>query len=360
MQNLRVLQIIPNFGIGGAEKVVLNYLKYNTSNSMHVKAVSLYPKQDTLYDAELEQSGCDVEYLNKKMGMDFSVVPQLKKVIQAYDPHVIHTHLYTLKYLALTGEMKGRKIFHTIHNEPDHDGGKFDVWCNRHYFKLGKVVPITLQDRLAESVNQFYGIDGTKVIRNGICLKDYSKKNAYLKKELNIPQHAYVIGHIGRMAKQKNHEFLLKIFQQVVKQSENAVLLLIGSGEEEKSVRQLVAKLRLEDRVWFLGNRSDISELLNIMDVFCFPSLYEGLGIVLVEAQAAGLPCVVSDRIPKEVLLTDRIEQLSLGNSPEIWCEKLLHPEYLHNDEVYEKLDNYDISKTLWNLENVYRESEQV
>ncbi len=356
MKKIKVLQIIPSFGVGGAEKVVLNYLKYNCSETMHIKAVSLYPKQNTIYDTEIENNNYDVVYLHKSRGLDFNVVHELKKLIEEYNPDVIHTHLYTLKYLALTGKIKNRTIFHTIHSRPDKDAGRIDVLVNKYFFKKGLVTPIALQNRLAVDVNQYYDINNTKVIRNGISIKDYTKKNASLAKKLGLSQNDFVIGHIGRFSAEKNHEFILNVFQQLLYIKENAVLLLIGTGSDEEKIKELGIKLKISNKIKFLGSRVDIPELLNIMDVFFFPSLYEGLGIVLVEAQAAGVPCLVSTAVPDEVLLTQKIEKIDLHTPTEMWIDKLVHPEKIYNEKIYEELTKYDISETLLELEKLYRE----
>lgn len=352
---IRVLQIIPTFGVAGAEKVVLNYLKYNQSDAMHIKAISLYPSQNSMYDREIAADGLDVTYLHKKRGFDIGVVKELRKAIQQYNPDVIHTHLYALKYLLLTGEIKNRKVFHTIHNQPDKDVGKLDALINKYCFRKSKVVPVTLQDELANEVNNYYGVKNTRVIKNGIPLQEYSKKNNELYKELNLEKNTFVIGHIGRFSWQKNHDFIINIFEKIQKDKKNTCLLLIGSGGEEQRIKALVEEKGMTEHVRFLGNRSDIAELLNIMNVFFFPSRYEGLGIVLIEAQAANVPCVVSTAIPEEVLLTPKIKRLDLKDSPQKWEETLLHPETIHENQLHGRLQDYDIVKILLGLEEMYK-----
>lgn len=354
---IKVLQIIPSFGVGGAEKVVLNYLKYNNESSMHIKAVSLYPRQGSIYDEEISDKKYDVEYLNKKRGFDLAVVHELRLLIRKYQRDVIHTHLYALKYLVLTGEIRGRKIFHTIHNQPEKDVGKMDVLLNKYFFQKNIVIPIALQGKLAESVNTFYNVQTTKIIHNGIPLSDFKtpQKTSILAK-MNIDSETYIIGHVGRMSKQKNHTFIIKVFQKLNTEMQNSILLLVGTGEDEDKIYNMVKEMHLTDRVLFLGNRSDIPELFNLMDVFFFPSLYEGLGIVLVEAQAAGVPCVVSEQIPDEVILTPHIQKLSLNAPMEDWVYKLMHPETIYNNCIYEELGNYDIHKTMCDLELLYSE----
>ena len=253
---MKVLQIIPTFGVAGAEKVVLNYLKYNQSDTMHIKAISLYPSQNSMYDQEIAAKGLDVTYLHKGHGFDISVVKELKNAIKQYNPDVIHTHLYALKYLLLTGEMKNRKIFHTIHNQPDKDVGKLDELINRYCFRKSKVIPVTLQDELAAEVNNYYGVTNTKVIKNGIPLQEYNKKNNELYKELNIKRDTFIIGHIGRFSWQKNHDFIINIFEQIQKDNKNTCLLLIGSGGEEQRIRSLVEEKGIGEHVRFLGNQT--------------------------------------------------------------------------------------------------------
>ena len=313
---------------------------------MHIKAISLYPSQNSMYDREIAADGLDVTYLHKKRGFDIGVVKELREAIQQYNPDVIHTHLYALKYLLLTGEIKNRKVFHTIHNQPDKDVGKLDALINKYCFRKSKVVPVTLQDELANEVNNYYGVKNTRVIKNGIPLQEYSKKNNELYKELNLEKDTFVIGHIGRFSWQKNHDFIINIFEKIQKDKKNTCLLLIGSGGEEQRIRSLVEEKGIGEHVRFL---------LNIMNVFFFPSRYEGLGIVLIEAQAANVPCVVSTAIPEEVLLTPKIKRLDLKDSPQKWEETLLHPETIHENQLHGRLQDYDIVKILLGLEEMYK-----
>ena len=121
--------------------------------------------------------------------------------------------------------------------------------------------------------------------------------------ELGIPQDAFVVGHVGRFTYAKNQAFLLEIFAELLKQKSNARLLMVGEGELERELRQKVQSLKTENQVVFTGVRTDVDKLYSAMDVFCLPSFYEGLPVVLVEAQANGLPCVVSEQVTSELLL---------------------------------------------------------
>ena len=133
-----------------------------------------------------------------------------------------------------------------------------------------------------------------------------------------------VIGHVGRFNPQKNHSFLIDIFAALLKKEPNAVLLLVGGGEDMTKIQAKAQIMGIAEHVRFLGVRSDVADLMQAMDVFLFPSLYEGLGIALIEAQTAGLPCVVSDTIPHEAYLTDLVDSESLSAPAEKWAEKIL------------------------------------
>lgn len=132
-----------------------------------------------------------------------------------------------------------------------------------------------------------------------------------------------VVGHVGRLHKQKNHHYLLKVFQQLRQLRPDAMLLLVGTGELEREIRQSVAELGLEEAVIFAGQRFDIPQLLSAMDVFVFPSLHEGMPNTVIEAQATGLPCVIADTITKEANLTGLVTYLPL-EEPVVWAQTAL------------------------------------
>ena len=143
-----------------------------------------------------------------------------------------------------------------------------------------------------------------KRVQNGIYLGDYkiwSERENDLRKELSVPYEAISLGHIGRFDYVKNHKFLINLFAEYVKVEFEAHLVLVGEGHLRTQIEKLVATIGLSDKVHFLGARSDVPEILMSLDVFILPSFFEGLGLVLVESQISGTPCVISDIVPKEV-----------------------------------------------------------
>lgn len=166
-----------------------------------------------------------------------------------------------------------------------------------------------------------------KIITNAVDIEKYSYNNLIREEErkrLNI-ENRLVIGHVGRFQSQKNHTFLIDIFAEIHRKDPNSILLLVGQGIEMDRIKEKVALNKLQESVIFLGVRDDINRLMQAMDVFLFPSLFEGLGIVLIEAQVSGLPCVASDHvIPKIVKTTNHFEFINLKDPITVWAEKVI------------------------------------
>ncbi|KAF1086092.1 putative glycosyltransferase EpsF [Sporotomaculum syntrophicum] len=188
------------------------------------------------------------------------------------------------------------------------------------------------------------------IITNGLPLEQYRFDpdiRARVRDELGCKD-AFVVGHIGRFNKQKNHSYLIEVFAQLVSRCEKACLMLVGTGELEGSIQELVRKKGLAERVLFLGVRSDVPRLLMAMDELILPSLYEGMPNVVVEAQATGLPCLISDTITKEVVLTDLVQRLPLAENKSIWVKESLALG-VHDRGCYTRIlevKGYHIQKT--------------
>ncbi len=175
------------------------------------------------------------------------------------------------------------------------------------------------------------------------------KKKKELRDKYNL-NNKNVIGHIGRFQPQKNQEFLVEIFSRYLKQDNNAILMLIGQGENEDKVKQRISELGINDKVMLMGVRQDVNELLQAMDVFVLPSLFEGLGMVLIEAQAAGLPCVTSkDVVPDIVNVTGNVSFVPLNNNADEWAQKIydtLQKTYERNKSIPMLTEaGYDIAR---------------
>lgn len=185
------------------------------------------------------------------------------------------------------------------------------------------------------------------LINNGVDLTVYrydEKDRQAIREEFSLGSKP-VVGHVGRFSKQKNHAYLLKVFESIKKQAPEAVLVLVGTGELEAPIRQQVESMGLADSVIFTGVRFDVPKLLSAMDVMVFPSFHEGMPNTVIEAQATGLPCVIADTITREANITGLVQYLSLDTPPEQWAEQALAAVTCsRKDTISDFIDNqYDI-----------------
>ena len=183
------------------------------------------------------------------------------------------------------------------------------------------------------------------IVKNGLPVDDFvfsAGEREALRKELNV-ENNFVVGHVGRFQKQKNHKFLVEIFNEIIKKNESARLVLVGgNGELMDETKNQVKELGIEGKVIFLGNRNDVPKLLGAFDILVFPSFFEGMPNVVIEAQAASLPCVISDTITDEADITGMVEYLPLEKTAEEWAEKAIQQatKFERKDlreELYEK-----------------------
>lgn len=201
------------------------------------------------------------------------------------------------------------------------------------------------------------------VLNNAIDVGRYTfsqQTRDQVRKDLGLDG-KYVVGNVGKLNPPKNHTFLLDIFQQIRMQREDAVLVIAGGGETESELRQKCEKLGIEDSVVFLGMLDDTSKVLQAFDVFVFTSMFEGLGMALIEAQAAGLECISSDVVPMETKVSDHIRYISLEASAEKWAETTLalgaYDRQTHAAAAAESIrqHGYDIRYEAEKLEKLYQ-----
>ena len=202
-----------------------------------------------------------------------------------------------------------------------------------------------------------YGNHSFEVIPNAIDVQKFiysPQLSKDLRKELNL-ENKFVIGHVGRFDYQKNHDFLLKVFAEVINEREDAHLVLIGKGELEEVIKKQANQLGILDKISFLGESSNVNKLINVFDVGVFPSLFEGFGIAVLEMQVNGLPLVVSDTVPSEIDLTDNIRFVSLDETVKYWCKTILDTKGRDNgavDKIIAK--GYNLSDMVNKLTKTY------
>lgn len=224
----------------------------------------------------------------------------------------------------------------------------------------------------SESAGRFMFSDNppggaVKVIRNGIEVERFAwdpEARARLRRELGIDEGAFVVGHVGRMERQKNQEFAIAAFARLARARPDAVLALVGEGSQTERMREEARRLGVADRVRFIGARTDVQALYQMFDAFAFPSRFEGFGMVLVEAQIAGLRCVASDRVPRETNVAGLATYLPIGaGDEEKWAAALLriaeHPQARRSHAKEAAAAGYDIRDVARGLQDFYLSCEK-
>ncbi len=328
---IRVLNMFTIMDRGGAETMVMNYYRHMDRTKVQFDFL-VHRDQRGAYDEEITALGGRIYHMCPIYPQNFARYKRaLRAFFQAHTEYrIIHSHMSELGYFAFREAARQGvpvRICHA-HNAPHGFDAKMIV---RTYFKKRMMPYLThLFMCGAESGAWLYGArnkDRFVMLNNAIDAAAYAYdpgKRAAVRQQLGLAN-ALVIGHVGRFNPQKNHPFLLEIFAALLQTEPNAVLLLVGGGEDMPKVQARARALGIADHVRFLGVRSDVADLMQAMDVFVFPSLYEGLPVTMVEAQAAGLPCVISDKVPPECILTEGLVDIEpLSAAPEAWAQKIL------------------------------------
>lgn len=185
-------------------------------------------------------------------------------------------------------------------------------------------------------------------LHNALDLKKYSfqiSEREKIRRQYNIADDAFVVGHVGRFYPQKNHAFLIDVFQQIHLMKSNSYLFLVGNGQLMDDVKNKVAEIGLENNVIFLGERSDVPSIMCAIDVFVFPSFFEGMPNTVIEAQAIGVPCYISDAITREAKIIDKVTYISLNDNAEKWARCIMSKDNTPDRNTYEMFKNakYDI-----------------
>lgn len=346
----KLLYIIPGFNIGGAQKMVLNYLDNIDRNKFVVKTVSIHKNNNTEFDQIILNKEFDVVYLNRKHKFDLSIIGKIKKVIKEFNPDIVHTHLNVLKYMnKIVKKNKNIDFYHTIHSVPHKDTrGFFRKYLNKRVLKRENVTPIALTEKQAKMTDKYYNINKTIILNNSIDAKPFEEAKA-ISKEF---KGNFVIGHIGSFKDAKNHDFIFKIFEESYKRDKTAILLLAGTGELLSYYKEKIKYCEYKESVHFLGLRNDIPQLLKKFDVFLFPSKYEGFPLVMLEAQYSGLKCVVSEAITDEVFIRSNVIVHSLKEDVHVWVDSIFCSN--HSDKKLPKYNDLKIENNILELQKLY------
>ena len=323
----RVLQIAAGLTIGGAEKVTRDIGLYADPASYECHYV-VFGDNIGEYEAQLRAHGCRIFHFPSPSDSYSGYVSALKELMREYPYQAVHAHtMFNAGWVMQAARQMGVpvRVAHA-HSILDESGGivtrayetamrSLIVRNATHLVACGQAAGVRLFGKKA------YGKRG-QLILNGIDTARFSydpARRQAMREKLGL-EDAFVVGHVGHLAEVKNQKFLLSLMPELQKRRENTVLLLLGEGEDRPMLEALAKPYG--SRVIMTGNVENVYDYLCAMDVFAFPSLYEGMPLSIVEVQANGLPCILSDRVPKDVFLTGLLTALPL-EKPELWIDAI-------------------------------------
>ena len=361
---IRVAHIIGKWLGGGVESVVMNYYRHIDRSKIQFDFLCDEDSTNIPYE-EIEQLGGRVILIPPYQKV-FKYQKKLIRIFKENNYKIVHSHINTLSVFPLRAAKKAGVKVRIAHSHSTTNKKEWKKNLLKQVLRPFSKVYATDYMCCSELAGRWLfgdkAYDSGKVylLNNAIDL-DKFKYNEKLRKEkrkeLGISDDTLVIGHIGRFVAQKNHTFLIDIFNEVHKKNNNSILLLAGQGPLKEEIENKVKELKLNDSVRFLGQRNDVNELYQTFDVFCLPSLYEGLPVVGVEAQATGLLCIFSDDMTKETKVLDTTEFLSLNNTPKDWTDSILDDvkKYKRIDTSKEMTSkNFNIKEEAKKLEKYY------
>ncbi|TEB14255.1 putative glycosyltransferase EpsF [Pelotomaculum sp. FP] len=328
MEPIRVLHVLSALAKNGAESRIMDiYRNINREKIQFDFAVHTTKQCD--FDNEVKSMGARI-YSFPKFKI-FNYLQYYKEWEQFFKEHteiqIIHIHVTNLAAVILNAAQKSSVPVRITHSRNSNQSGfvqKVFLALTRNIIFRKSTQMLAVSKEAGEYVFGKKAMEAgiVRILRNAIDARKYTF-NAELRKkiraELEVKDNL-VVGHIGRFVEQKNHKFVLDIFKKLQKIKPHAVLILVGIGEKQPQMREYAEDIGVGKSVIFMGSRNDVPMLLQAFDVLLFPSLFEGLPGVVLEAQAAGLPCVISDTITKEVAITDLVKYMSLSEAPKIWA----------------------------------------
>lgn len=357
---VRILHVVTDMGRGGLETMLMNYYRNVDRTKVQFDFLT-HREYQADYDEEIEKLGGKLYHLPRLNPFSLKYKKSLHDFFRNHAEYkVIHVHQDCLSSVVLKIAKKRKipvRIAHS-HNCNQNKDLKYPIkWYYKHFIKK-YATDLFACSKIAGK--WMFGKDADFIVLNNaidsqLYTYDYEKAQR-MRTSLNIEKNDLVLGHIGRFSYQKNHSFLLDVFASVA-QKKKTKLLLVGDGDLKADILTKVKDLNLEDRVIFTGIRPDVADLLQAMDCFVFPSHFEGFGIAAIEAQASGMPCLISDTVPSECIITDLVKQIPLSYGADYWASCIESGNTVRkNTQRIIRDSGYDIHQNAKWLEEYYLE----
>ncbi len=356
-QPIRILHIVTYMGRGGLETMLMNY--YRNIDRAKVQFDFLVHRDFKAdYDDEIKSLGGKIFRIRPLNPFSISYYKELYNFFKSHKYNIVHSHLDCMSAVPLLVAKLCKVRIRIAHAH----SAKQDV--NAKYplkIILKLFIKCFATQLFACSKKAGLWTFKTKkfdLLNNAINVENFSKARisdslSYINEKV---QNKYIIGHVGRFEYPKNHKFLIEIFNEILKTNNDSILILVGNGTLLKEIKQKTEELNISENVLFTDNITNVNEILKIFDIFVFPSIYEGFPVTSVEAQAAGLPCILSDNITHDCKITEDVHFVSLNKSPEFWAKKILEFKNYKKKDNSEKIiqAGFDIKENAKWLENYY------
>ena len=369
---IRILLLFTIMDRGGAETMVMNYYRHIDRQKIQFDFM-VHREQRGAYDDEIESMGGRIYRMPPIFPQNFMRYKRmLKEFFDEHDEYqIIHSHMSELGYFAFVEAKRHGipvRICHA-HNAPDfkHENLIQYIKLIPRYYFIRRIRHLTTDFFVCSHIAGLW-LFGKKRESNFVFMRNAieTEKFLYNSDEANRTRQEFgvssqrIICHVGRYNKQKNHSFLIEIFKEIREKDTDSVLLLVGDGDLKKEIEDKVAKLHLQRSVRFLGVRDDVPQLLKASDILLFPSYYEGLSVVLVEAQATGINCVVTDSLASETIICkNQMKLVSLQRSAKEWADIVLNEKSEKREHAIEilKEKGWDVGVNAKWLQDYYLNS---
>lgn len=362
MTKIRILHVLAALNSGGIERMLYNYYSHMNRENLQFDFI-VHGDEIGMLEPAFENMGSRIYHTTPKRENLRRNLMQIKQVIYSDPPYdMIHCHQDGVSFIPLRMARKRGIKARILHAHGiGSDKRSIKILSSRYLAVRNANVFLACSKEAAELIYGRNILHEQKVtiIPNAIDESLY-RFNPLMRDSTRCDLHLegkYVIGHVGRFSPEKNHEFILQIFDEVYRRDRTSVLLLIGDGPLELQIKAHARRLDAKENIIFLGSRNDVPRLMQAMDCLLLPSLHEGLGMSLIEAQAAGLKCFASLGVPKEANITGLVEYLPLDEGPTIWANAILRYKNGYQRETQtEKFAerDYDIGKASRELETLY------
>lgn len=368
MKKIKVMNLIYHMGDGGAQQIIINYLRaFHNDPDIDFRLCVFTGPTNSKYDREIREKNYNVVYLNqpdtrcpipyvRRFFRKKVVTKAWEAAIRDFQPDIVHVHISALLEQTLPAIIRTDVPvrFDTLHSNPYRYQGAIrnviaDAFQNRN------VIPICLTQEQVKMAQDWYGIREYELVRNGMDVESLRQSRCSpqeARRQFHLDPDAFVVIGVGRLNPIKNFSLLIEAFAQLLKIRPDAQLVFAGDGPERENLTHLAREKGLADRVIFLGNVTDVVRLYCAADVVAVPSVSEALPLVALEAQICGIRCVLSDGVPSESILLENTRKLPAGATAQDWAKALLDTQYTGSTVL--PVDLFDVHQINRHMKEIY------